>query len=133
MRLWRWLPVAIIIAFVVCGRFRALARALRSEQQNLLGALKPPGTVSRSFHYLLGSDELGRDLLSRIIYGARVSLFVAIASVILSGVVGVLLGMLAGYLRGWVEDRHAPRRRVSVDPGDPARNHHGRGPGSRDS
>jgi peptide/nickel transport system permease protein len=61
------------------------------------------GTVSRSFYYLLGSDELGRDLLSRLIYGARVSLSVAFASVILSGTVGVLLGMLAGYLRGWVE------------------------------
>ena len=54
-------------------------------------------------HYLLGSDELGRDLLSRLIYGARVSLLVALLSVLLSGVVGTLLGMLAGYLRGSVE------------------------------
>jgi peptide/nickel transport system permease protein len=65
--------------------------------------LKPPGTVSRSFHYWLGSDELGRDLLSRVIHGARISLIVAFASVILSGVVGTTLGMIAGYRRGWVE------------------------------
>jgi peptide/nickel transport system permease protein len=71
--------------------------------QNLLGRLKPPGTTSRAFHYWLGSDELGRDLLTRLIHGARVSLAVAFTAALLSGTVGVVLGMLAGYLRGWVE------------------------------
>jgi len=72
--------------------------------QNLLGRLKAPGTEARGTYYLLGSDELGRDLLSRVIYGARVSLSVAFLSVILSGAAGITLGMLAGYHRGgWVE------------------------------
>jgi peptide/nickel transport system permease protein len=68
--------------------------------QNLLGRLKPPGTPSRSFMYLLGSDELGRDVLSRLIHGARVSLAVAFAAALISGTVGVALGMLAAYYRG---------------------------------
>jgi peptide/nickel transport system permease protein len=101
--LMRWVPIILIAFFVLAAIFAPLLAPYDPNSQNLLGRMKPPGTVSRSFHYLLGSDELGRDLLSRLIYGARVSLFVAIASVVLSGVVGVLLGMLAGYLRGWVE------------------------------
>jgi peptide/nickel transport system permease protein len=99
----RWVPIILIAFFVSAAVFAPLLAPYDPNSQNLLGRMRPPGTVSRSFHYLLGSDELGRDLLSRLIYGARVSLFVAIASVIMSGVVGVLLGMLAGYLRGWVE------------------------------
>jgi peptide/nickel transport system permease protein len=99
----RWVPVILIAFFVLAAVFAPVLAPYDPNSQNLLGRMRPPGTVSRSFHYLLGSDELGRDLLTRLIYGARVSLFVAIASVILSGVVGVLLGMLAGYLRGWVE------------------------------
>jgi peptide/nickel transport system permease protein len=98
-----WAPVALIVLFVLAAIFAPLIAPYDPNAQNLLGRMKSPGTVSRSFYYLLGSDELGRDLLSRLIYGARVSLSVAFASVILSGAVGVLLGMLAGYLRGWVE------------------------------
>jgi peptide/nickel transport system permease protein len=103
VRLAPWAPVVLIVLFVLAAIFAPLIAPYDPNAQNLLGRMKSPGTVSRSFYYLLGSDELGRDLLSRLIYGARVSLSVAFASVILSGTVGVLLGMLAGYLRGWVE------------------------------
>lgn len=98
-----WAPVVLIVLFVLAAIFAPLIAPYDPNAQNLLGRMKSPGTVSRNFYYLLGSDELGRDLLSRLIHGARVSLSVAFASVILSGTVGVLLGMLAGYLRGWVE------------------------------
>ncbi len=103
VRLAPWAPVTLIVVFVLAAIFAPLIAPYDPNAQNLLGRMKSPGTVSRSFYYLLGSDELGRDLLSRLIHGARVSLSVAFASVILSGTVGVLLGMLAGYLRGWVE------------------------------
>ncbi|TQI75159.1 peptide/nickel transport system permease protein [Bosea sp. AK1] len=101
--LWRWWPVGIIVLVVLVAIFAPWLAPYDPNQQNLLGRLKPPGTVSRNFHYWLGSDELGRDLLSRVIHGARISLIVAFASVVLSGVVGTTLGMIAGYRRGWVE------------------------------
>ena len=95
------LPLGLMAAFVAVAVFAPYVAPYDPNQQNLLGRLKAPGFVSRGVTYW--SDELGRDLLSRLIYGARISLFVAFASVILSGTVGVLLGMLAGYLRGPVE------------------------------
>lgn len=102
-RLGLWLPVLVVALFVLAALLAPLIAPFDPNAQNLLGRLKAPGTTSRAFHYLLGSDELGRDLLTRLIHGARVSLLVAFAAALLSGTVGVLLGMLAGYLRGWVE------------------------------
>ncbi|UZF90929.1 ABC transporter permease [Bosea sp. NBC_00550] len=99
----RWWPIAVLALFVMAALCAPLLAPYDPNVQNLVGRLKPPGTVSRSFHYWLGSDELGRDLLSRIIYGTRVSLLVAVLSVLLSGVVGTALGLVAGYRRGWVE------------------------------
>lgn len=99
----RWWPITILALFVATAICAPLLAPYDPNIQNLVGRLKPPGTVSRSFHYWLGSDELGRDLLSRIIYGTRVSLLVAVLSVLLSGAVGTALGLLAGYRRGWIE------------------------------
>ena len=98
-----WVPVAVMLLFVLAALAAPLIAPFDPNTQNLLGRLKPPGTTSRAFHYWLGSDELGRDLLTRLIHGARVSLAVAFTAALLSGTVGVVLGMLAGYLRGWVE------------------------------
>jgi peptide/nickel transport system permease protein len=98
-----WLPLGLVTIFVAAAFLAPYVALYDPNQQNLLARLKAPGFVSRGVTYWLGSDELGRDLLSRLIHGARISLFVAFASVILSGTVGVLLGMLAGYMRGAVE------------------------------
>jgi peptide/nickel transport system permease protein len=54
--------------------------------------------------HLLGTDQLGRDLLTRLLYGARISLAVGVASVLVSGTVGTLLGLVAGYYRGLADD-----------------------------
>ena len=61
--------------------------------------LLPPGAV-----HLLGTDELGRDVLSRLIYGARISLFTGIVVVFVGGIVGTLIGGIAAYVGGWVEE-----------------------------
>jgi peptide/nickel transport system permease protein len=65
----------------------------------------PPGTPAETGIgvYLLGTDPLGRDVLSRIMLGSQVSMSVGIASVIISGSLGTTLGLLAGYYRGWVD------------------------------
>ncbi|MBI4788920.1 MAG: ABC transporter permease [Chloroflexi bacterium] len=66
-------------------------------QQNLRDALKQPSSA-----HLLGTDALGRDTLSRIIYGTRTSLAVGINSVGLAALIGMALGLIAGYLGGWI-------------------------------
>ena len=65
---------------------------------SILAAWAPPGK-----EYTLGADALGRDVLSRLIWGARVSLLVAISVLGITLVIGVVLGMLAAWLRGWVD------------------------------
>ncbi len=101
---WTVLPFFLIVIVMVLLAIAApLVAPVDPNTQNLLARLKAPGTVSRGVTYLLGSDELGRDVLSRMIYGARISLFVAFSSVILSGTIGSILGMVAAFYRGWVE------------------------------
>jgi len=66
--------------------------------QDLLDRRQPP-----SFQHPMGLDELGRDNLSRVIYGARLSLYVGIVSVAVAATVGGLLGVVAGYRGGWID------------------------------
>lgn len=98
-----WWPLWLLAALVLCAVFAPWLAPLDPDRQNLLARLKAPGFEARGVTYLLGSDELGRDIASRLIYGARVSLSVAFLSVVLSGIVGVTVGMVAAYLRGWTE------------------------------
>jgi peptide/nickel transport system permease protein len=88
--------------------FMAVAANLISPydpvNSNLRLRLKQPGFVDpEGNRYLLGTDQLGRDNLTRIIYGARISVIVSISAVFISGSIGLLLGALAGYLGGWVD------------------------------
>ncbi|NCS74060.1 MAG: ABC transporter permease [Deltaproteobacteria bacterium] len=66
---------------------------------DLAGALAPP-----SVHHWLGQDRLGRDLLSRLLFGARISLLVGMATVTVTATVGAAVGLLAGWLGGWVDE-----------------------------
>ncbi|MDE3076550.1 MAG: ABC transporter permease [Chloroflexota bacterium] len=67
-------------------------------QQSVLVRLKPPSGL-----HVFGTDRLGRDILSRVLWGARVSLTVGFGVVVFSGVVGSLLGLISGYFSGWVD------------------------------
>ncbi|MBB3950059.1 ABC transporter permease [Aureimonas jatrophae] len=92
--------LALIVALTVLAPYVA---PFDPNRQTLLARLKPPGFSYRGATYWLGTDDLGRDLLSRTLTGAGVSLGVAILSVVVSTLVGVALGMLAGWFRGWTE------------------------------
>lgn len=73
--------------------------------QELADRLKPPfWAEGGSLRYPLGTDDLGRDILSRMMYGVRISLLVGGLAVLLSGAIGVTLGLLSGYFGGWVDD-----------------------------
>ena len=98
-----WPFIAILAAFLLIAVFAPLVAPHDPMTQNLLGRMKAPGSVIRGTAYLLGTDELGRDVLSRIIYGARASISVAVLAVGLSGVLGTFLGLVAAYCRGWAE------------------------------
>jgi peptide/nickel transport system permease protein len=72
--------------------------------QDLAQRLQPPVIIANgSRTHLLGTDEFGRDLLSRLLFGARISLGVSVAAILLAGVVGVILGVIAGHIGGKVE------------------------------
>ncbi|QVQ54630.1 ABC transporter permease [Spiractinospora alimapuensis] len=74
------------------------------QAQNLLSRLVPPAWgEGGSTAHLLGTDQLGRDVLSRLIYGSRVSLLVGISAAALSGVIGAIAGLAAGYYGGWTD------------------------------
>jgi len=91
----------ILVGLVVLSALLAGSLALHDPiRQDLLGRLQPPNSSTRTGHHLLGTDQMGRDLTSRIIFGARISLLVAGSAVLLSAVVGVLSGLLSGYYRG---------------------------------
>ncbi len=60
--------------------------------------------VTEERYYLLGTDHLGRDMVSRLIYGGRISITVGVLGVLVSGTIGIFLGLLAGYYRGVVDD-----------------------------
>ena len=73
--------------------------------QELANRLKPPFWAAEgSWQHPLGTDDLGRDILSRMIYGMRISMLVGGLAVLLSGAIGVTLGLLSGYFGGWVDD-----------------------------
>ena len=71
--------------------------------QTIAARLRPPGTTVGSMRYVLGSDHLGRDVLSRIVFGGRISLVMGLTAVAVSVGLGATAGLLAGYFGGWPE------------------------------
>ncbi len=97
--------VFLIILFL-SAIFAGVVSPHDPEAGGLMLRNKPPMTEASDggFPYVLGTDALGHDQLSRLLHGARVSLMVGFASVLVSGTIGVLLGLISGYYRGIVDD-----------------------------
>lgn len=93
-----WIGLILLAMVVIAAVFAPWISPHDPIQQNIAYRLDPP-----SAQYWLGTDSYGRDVLSRLIYGARISLLVGFLAVLIAMVVGSSLGILAGYLGGWVD------------------------------
>jgi peptide/nickel transport system permease protein len=91
--------LAIMLIFVAAALLAPLVSPFDPLAQNVVNGLKPPGAG-----HLLGTDKLGRDILSRMLYGARISLLVGLAVVAIAGTFGTLLGALAGFVGGLADE-----------------------------
>jgi peptide/nickel transport system permease protein len=98
------IPTLILVVIAVVAVFANQLAPHNPEIGALTARFKPPfWQTGGSMKYVLGTDQLGRDVLSRLIFGARVSMVVGIMAVVVAGVVGTALGILSGYLGGWVD------------------------------
>lgn len=96
--------LVIILLLLVIAVFAPFIAPHDPTEGSLDNRLMPPAwQEGGSKEYLLGTDVLGRDILSRIIYGARTSLSVAVVAILFAGIAGSLLGIIAGYLGGWAD------------------------------
>jgi peptide/nickel transport system permease protein len=99
-----WTAFVIIAVMMVVAVFAPLIAPHSPTEQSLPDKLKPPAwQEGGSAKHLLGTDLLGRDLLSRLVYGARVSLTVAAFALLSGGLIGLAVGIIAGYLGGRVD------------------------------
>ncbi len=97
----RWVVIfgcVIILLLIAAAIFSPLIAPYGPNALDLRNALQPP-----SAGHLLGTDEMGRDLLSRIIFGTRIAILVGVVVVLAAGAVGMFLGLVAGYFGGWIE------------------------------
>lgn len=99
-----WMGLVIVSTIIVVAIFAQQLSPHDYADQTLTKALLPPIWMERGDpEYLLGTDRLGRDLLSRLMYGARVSTAVGLFSVLLGGTIGIIMGLIAGFYGGWVD------------------------------
>jgi len=90
--------LAFIVLILLIALFANILAPYDVRTQDIMQRLRPP-----SSHHWLGTDEFGRDVFSRILFGSRVSLFVGVTSIITAMVFGVLLGAYSGFKGGWID------------------------------
>jgi peptide/nickel transport system permease protein len=97
----RWLSLAILSLVILSSALAAIIAPESPTKQSLAQRLRPPVWAEHSgAGHLIGTDQLGRDVLSRILYGGRLSLIVALLAVLLSASIGTFLGLVGGYTGG---------------------------------
>ncbi len=108
LRQWRRYPtgslVILLLVLIIPGLFAAYISPHDPIKGSLKVRLKPPvWAQGGSIEYPLGTDKVGRDILSRLIHGARVSLTISLIAIVLSGAIGTTLGLIAGYFGGMID------------------------------
>src|SRR5262249_15969363 len=112
-----WIPTVILSTIALVAIFANVLAPYNPEVGVLGDRFRPPACqpggrrgfgpagwqAGGSEAHLLGTDHVGRDVLSRLIFGARVSMVVGFTAVIVAGILGTVLGILSGYLGGWVD------------------------------
>lgn len=98
----RWVVIlgsVIILLFIIASAFAPWLTPYDPVKPNVIDTLQQPSSA-----HILGTDVLGRDVMSRIIYGARVSLMVGVIATSIAAIVGMAMGLAAGYFSGWVNN-----------------------------
>lgn len=93
------LGLAIVLALVVIAAFAPWIATHSPYEQNLAQRLLPPGSQG----HWLGTDEFGRDVFSRLVYGARITLYIVVLVALIAAPIGLIVGTAAGYLGGWID------------------------------
>lgn len=94
----------LLLVLVIMAIFAPYVATYDPFDQDILERLTPPVMLEGgSWEHWLGTDQLGRDVYSRIVYGARISLTIGASAVVVSAIIGVILGLLAGYFGGWID------------------------------
>jgi peptide/nickel transport system permease protein len=89
-----------MLVFVLCGLFGSILAPYDPVQNDLSAALQPPVFAGGSADHVLGTDQLGRDVLSRLLAGAQVSFLVALGAVVIAGAFGLVIALVAGFNGG---------------------------------
>lgn len=97
------LGLVLVLAILFLAVFGPHISPFDPTKHNLRVRFKPPGYTWEGNVYILGTDQLGRDILSRVIAGSRVSVIVGLTAVFIAGTIGVLYGLVSGFLGGWVD------------------------------
>jgi len=97
------LPALVLVVLVTCALFAGQVAPYDPLQTSLTARLQPPAFAGGTSAHLLGTDKLGRDVLSRIIWGARVSLSVSLLVILITATIGTTLGIVGGYLGGFMD------------------------------
>ena len=95
--------VAVLSILLLVAIFAPLLAPHDPYAQSLMNRMEPPVFLGGSWEHPLGTDHLGRDYLSRLLYGARVSLMIGAIAALISGVIGTAMGVAAGYFGGRVD------------------------------
>jgi peptide/nickel transport system permease protein len=99
----RLFGASVLIIFVICALLAPIMSPADPAFGELTQRVRAPSLLGGPPGHVLGTDQLGRDILSRLIHGARVSLVVGLSAVAMAGSIGIVLGLVSGYYGGWTD------------------------------